>query len=174
MTDPEFWKMYFEVLLEVLTFLVLLTGLIGLVVPIFPGLTVMWIGTLVYAIIQGISGNMTWVGWLLFVLITLLMIGGNVVDNIIITKHMLEKDVPWSSIFISFAAGIVVSLFFTPLAGMVASPVGLFLAEWGRKKDKQVALDNTKAWMTGWGWSFLARFGIGIVMILFWGLWAWL
>ena len=43
------------------------------------------------AIIQAIAGNMTWVGWLLFVVITLLMIGGNIVDNIIIAKHMRDK-----------------------------------------------------------------------------------
>ena len=174
MTDPEFWRLYVETLVEVLTFLVLLTGLIGLVVPIFPGLTVMWIGTLVYAIIQAISGNMTWVGWLLFVLITLLMIGGNIADNIIIAKHVREKNVPWSSIIWAFAAGIIVSLFFTPIAGIVASPLGLFLAEWRRLKDKQTAFGNTKAWMTGWGWSLAARFGIGVIMILFWALWAWL
>jgi hypothetical protein len=101
------------------------------------------------------------------------MIGGNIVDNIIIAKHMRDKDIPWSSILLSFAAGIIVSLFFTPLAGIVASPVGLFLAEWRRVKDKQAALANTQAWMTGWGWSFLARFGIGLVMIVLWGLWAW-
>ena len=174
MTDPEFWKLYFETLLKFLTFLTLLTGLLGLVMPVFPGLTVMWVGTLAYAVIQSVSGKMTWVGWLFFVFITLLMIGGNIVDNIIITKHMRDKDVPWSSILISFAAGLIVSLFLTPVAGIIASPAGLFLAEWQRKKDKQAALTNTKAWMTGWGWSFLARFGIGIVMILFWGLWAWL
>jgi uncharacterized protein YqgC (DUF456 family) len=174
MTDPEFWKMYFETLLKGLTFLTLLTGLLGLVIPIFPGLIIMWIGILVYAIIQSVNGNMTWVGWLIFALITILMIVGNVVDNIIIAKHMRDKDVPWSSIILSFAAGIVVSLFFTPLAGMVASPVGLFLAEWRRVKVRQVAFDNTKAWLTGWGWSFLAVFGIGVIMMLLWLLWAWL
>jgi len=174
MTDPEFWKLYFETLLGVLTFLALLTGLFGLVIPVFPGLTVMWIATLVFAIIKALSEEMTWVTWLIFVVITLLMLGGNVVDNIIITKHMRDKDVPWSSIIISFSAGIVVSLFLTPLAGIIASPVGLFLAEWRRVKDRQAALANTRAWMTGWGWSFLARFGIGIVMILLSGLWTWL
>ena len=109
-----------------------------------------------------------------FTLITLLMIGGNIVDNIIIAKHVRDKNVPWSSILWAFAAGIVVSLFFTPIAGMIASPVGLYLAEWRRLKDKQTALANTKAWMTGWGWSLAARFGIGVIMIVFWGLWAWL
>lgn len=174
MTDPAFWKLFAETFLEVLTFLVLISGLIGLMIPVFPGLTVMWLGTLVYAVIQAIAGNMTWVGWLLFFLITLLMIGGNIVDNIIIAKHMRDKDIPWSSILISFAAGILVSLIFTPLIGMLASPVALYLAEWRRIKDKQTAFANTKAWMTGWGWSFLARFSIGIVMILLWGLWAWI
>jgi uncharacterized protein YqgC (DUF456 family) len=90
---------------------------------------------------------MNWMDWVLFTLITLLMIGGNIVDNIIIAKHVREKNVPWSSIIWAFAAGIIVSLFFTPIVGMIASPVGLFLAEWWRLKEKRIAFDNTKAWM---------------------------
>jgi len=57
---------------------------------------------------------------------------------------------------------------------MLASPLGLFLAEWYRLKDRDIAFANTKAWMTGWGWAFAARFGIGMVMILLWALWVWL
>ena len=172
--DLNFWDVAGRVLLETLTLLALLGGLFGLLIPVFPGLTVMWIGTLVYAVVQGMNGNMTWVDWVLFTLITLLMIGGNIADNIIIAKHVRDKNVPWSSILWAFAAGIVVSLFFTPIVGMVASPVGLYLAEWRRLKEKQSALANTKAWMTGWGWSLAARFGIGVVMLVFWMLWAWL
>ena len=172
--DPAFWEIFGQVVLEILTFAVLIFGLLGLFIPVFPGLTVMWIATLVYAIFQAGLGNMTWVGWLLFVFITLLMIGGNVLDNIIIAKHVRDKNVPWSSIIWAFAAGIVVSLFLTPIAGIIASPLGLYLAEWYRLKEKQPAFDNTKAWMTGWGWSLAARFGIGVVMIAFWGLWAWI
>ncbi len=172
--DLNFWDVAGRVLLETLTLLALLGGLFGLLIPVFPGLTVMWIGTLVYAIVQGMNGNMTWVDWVLFALITVLMIGGNIIDNIIIAKHVRDKNVPWSSILWAFAAGLVVSLFFTPIAGMIASPLGLFLAEWRRLKEKQPAFANTKAWMTGWGWSLAARFGIGVVMFVFWGLWAWL
>ena len=171
MADLEFWL---QVMIETLTLFVLLAGLAGLLIPVFPGLTVMWLGTLVYALVQASGGNMNWVDWVLFTLITLLMIGGNIVDNIIIAKHVRDKNVPWSSILWAFAAGIILSLFFTPIVGMIASPVGLFLAEWRRLKDKQAAFKNTKAWMTGWGWSFAARFGIGVFMIIFWALWAWL
>lgn len=171
--DPTSWDLFGQVLLEVTTFVVLIFGMLGLLMPVFPGLTVMWIATLIYAVIQASLGNMSWVGWVLFVLITLLMIGGNVADNFIITKHMRDKDIPWSSILWSFAAGIIVSLFFTPILGIIASPVALLLAEWKRLNVRDTALANTKAWMTGWGWAIAARMGIGVVMIIFWGLWAW-
>jgi uncharacterized protein len=170
--DPESWELFGQILFEVITFAVLIFGWLGLMIPVFPGLTVMWIATLIYAVIQAGLGNMTWVGWLLFALITLLMIGGNVVDNIIVAKHMRDKDIPWSSILWSFAAGVIVSLFFTPIMGIIASPLALFLAEWRRLKERDVALSNTKAWMTGWGWAIAARMGIGVVMIVFWGIWA--
>jgi uncharacterized protein len=171
MVNLEFWL---QVIIETFTLLALLAGLVGLLIPVFPGLTVMWLGTLFYAIVEAAKKNMNWVDWTLFTLITLLMIGGNIVDNIIIAKHVREKNVPWSSILIAYAAGIIISLVLTPLAGMAASPGGLFLAEWQRLKDRKVAFDNTKAWLTGWGWSFAARFGIGVLMIIFWALWAWL
>lgn len=171
--DPASWEIFGQLIFKAVTLSVLFFGLLGLMIPVFPGLTVMWIATLIYAIIQSGLGNMTWVGWLLFALITLLMIGGNVVDNIIIAKHMRDKDIPWSSILWSFAAGIIVSLFFTPIIGIIASPVALYLAEWRRLKDKVSAMANTKAWMTGWGWAIAARMGIGMVMIMLWGLWAW-
>ncbi|NTU56372.1 MAG: DUF456 domain-containing protein, partial [Anaerolineales bacterium] len=72
------------------------------------------------------------------------------------------------------AAGIVVSIFFTPLVGLVAAPAGLFLAELNRLKNRDEAIKSTKAYMIGWGWAFAARFLIGLTMIGLWMLWAWL
>ena len=169
---PEF-ELFLQAVLETLTLLALIVGLLGLVVPVFPGLVVMWLGTLVYAIIQNAAGNMTGWKWALFGVITLLMITGSIADNLIIARKMRDKYVPWSSILWAFAAGIVASLFFTPIIGLVAAPVGLFLAESSRLKDRDAAVESTKAYMVGWGWAFGARFLIGLVMIGFWMLWAW-
>lgn len=169
--DPTFWV---QVLIESITFAVLVVGLLGLMIPIFPGLIVMWFATLFYAIIEAMLGNMTVWDWLLFVFITILAIIGNVIDNIIIAKKVLDKKVPWSSILWGYAAGIIASIFATPLIGIIASPTGLFLAEYYRLRDRKQAFESTKAWLTGWGFSFAACFGIGVVMILLWGLWAWI
>jgi uncharacterized protein YqgC (DUF456 family) len=171
---PDSLTLFLQVALEILTLFALLVGLFGLVVPVFPGLTIMWFATLVYALIQSAAGNMTGWDWFLFVIVTLLMIGGNIVDNIIIAAKMRDQYIPWSSILIAFAAGILVSIFFTPLVGVVAAPLGLFIAEMIRLKNRDEAIKSTKAYMIGWGWAFGARLIIGIAMIGFWMLWAWI
>ncbi|HLE92358.1 MAG TPA: DUF456 domain-containing protein [Anaerolineales bacterium] len=177
MLPPEFLsnlQTAWIVLVDTFTLFVLLVGLLGLIVPIFPGLVIMWLGTLVYAILQSAADRMTFWDWVLFALITILMIVGNVVDNIIIARKMRDKFIPWSSILFAFAASIVASLFLTPLVGLVAAPLGLFSAEYRRLRNRNAAMESTKAYMIGWGWSFAVRFGIGVVIVSSWMLWAWI
>ena len=169
--DPQF---LFQVALETLTLFAMLLGLVGLIVPVFPGLTVMWLATLVYALIQNAAHKMTGWGWFAFVVITLLMIGGNIVDNLIIARKMRDQYIPWSTIILAFAAGIIASIFFTPLIGLIASPLALFGVEYLRVRDRRAAFEGTKAYMIGWGWAFGARFIIGLTMIGSWMLWAWI
>lgn len=164
----------FQAIFDAITLVVLLVGLVGLVVPVFPGLTIMWLGTLAYAIIQHSDGRMTGWDWLLFAVITLLMIVGNVADNLIIARRMRDKYIPWSSILLAFGAGIVASLFLTPIGGLIAAPLTLLAAEYNRLKDRGKAMDSTRAYMVAWGWAFAIRFIIGLAMIGLWMLWAWL
>ena len=171
MTDLTFWS---QVLLETITLFFMLVGLVGLIVPVFPGLTVMWLATLVYALIQWAGGLMTWVDWLLFALVTLLMVGGNIADNIIIAAKMRGHEIPWKTILLCYLVGIVVSLFFTPLVGLLASPLALVGLEYLRFRDWKQARESARVFLIGWGASFAVRLGIGLLMILFWMLWAWL
>ena len=169
-TDPKFWS---EVFLQTLTLSVLIVGLLGLLIPVFPALVVMWLATLIYALIENAAGRMTWIDWLLFALITLLMLFGSVIDNIIIAQKMRGQSIPWGSIAVAFLAGIIASIFLTPLIGMLASPLGLFGAEYLRLRDRKLAFTSAKTYMIAWGWSFAAVFGVGVLMILLWLLWAW-
>ena len=171
---PEYFQFASQVVLETFTLFILFVGLFGLIIPVFPGLTIMWIATLVYAIFQSVGNKMTGWDWAAFVFITLLTVGGNILDNVIIAAKMRDQFIPWSSILLAFAAGIIVSIFFTPLAGLIAAPLGLFLAELQRLKNRDDALKSTKAYMIGWGWAFGARFIIGVTMIGSWMLWAWI
>jgi uncharacterized protein YqgC (DUF456 family) len=161
-------------LLQSMTLLSMLVALFGMIIPIFPGIMVIWLITLLYAVVAALAGKMDGWDWLLFGLITILMVIGNFIDNIIMARKLRETGTPWSSIAIGFVAGIVSSLFLTPFAALVGTPLALFLAEYYRLRDAREALASTKGWLIGFSWSLAAMFAIGVVMIGLWMLWAWI
>ena len=168
-TDPRFWS---QVVLQTLTLFMLLVAWLGLIVPVFPGLVVMWLITAIYAGLEYVAGRMTALGWILFAAISLLMLVGSFIDNIIIARRMRGRLIPWSSIAMAFAAGIVGSFVLTPLLGIAASLLTLFAVESVRLHDHRQGFASAKVYMIARGWSFLAVFGIGGLMLALWAVWA--
>ena len=165
-TDLEFWL---RVGIETLTLFALIVDTAGLIVPVFPGLLVNWIAILIYGIVSGFGVK----GWIVFVLVTILMIIGNTIDNIMMGKKAHESGASWYSIGIGYAASLIVSFFFTPMIGLVAAPLSVFLVEFIRRRKWREALHVAWSLMVGWGWSIAIRITIGVVMIGLWMLWAW-
>ena len=168
-----------ESILQALTLGIMLVGLLGLVVPVFPGLLIMWLATLFYALLEGAAGRMAWIDWALFALITVLMVVGNIIDNIIIARKMRGREIPWRSIGAAYLGGLVGTMvfapivtIFTPVAGVAASLLSLFGAEWLRLRQPRLAFASARSYMVAWGWSFTAVFGVGVLMIILWLLWA--
>jgi len=167
------WPFLGEFVLEWITLTFMLVGLFGMIIPIFPGILVIWLAALVYAIVEAMAGKMDIWAWLLFALITILMVLGNFVDNIIMARKLRETGTPWSSITIGFVAGVISSLFLTPFAALLITPLALYLAEYHRLRNGREAIKSARGWLIGFGWSFVAMFAIGVVMIALWLLWAW-
>ncbi len=168
-----------ESILQALTLGIMLVGLAGLIVPVFPGLIIMWLATLFYAVLESAAGHMAWYDWFLFAVITVLMIVGQIVDNIIIARRMRGKAIPWFTIALAYLGGLVGTLLFapfatvfTPVIGIMTSLLVLFGAEWLRLHRFGAAFASARSYMIAWGWSYAAVFGVGVVMILVWSLWA--
>jgi uncharacterized protein len=153
-----------------LTQIFMLVGLFGLIIPIFPGLVVMWLAALGY----GVTGGFSTAGIVIFVVITLLMIGGNLVDNLFMGVGARKGGASWLSIGVALVAGVIGTLIFPPFGGIIAAPAAVLLLEFNRVRDWQKAWQALRGLATGWGLSFVVRFGIGVVIMLFWWLWAWL
>jgi hypothetical protein len=160
-TDLEFWL---RVGVETLTLFVLIVGTAGLIIPVFPSLVINWLAILVYGVVSGFEIK----GWIIFVLVTILMIVGNTIDNVMMGKKARESGASWFSIGTGYVTSLVVSLFFTPIAGLVAVPVGVFLVEFIRRRIWREVLNVSWSLMVGWGWSIGIRIAIGVLMI---GLW---
>lgn len=151
-------------ILRVFVALIMFLGLFGLIIPIVPGLTIIWLAALVYGLAAGFNG------WI-FGGMTVLMIVGNIADNFIMGAKAHEKGASWLAILLSLLVGVVGSILLTPIGGLIAALATLFLVEWRRLKDKKIALNSMKNMVIGLGWSVLVRYGIGVVMVGLWVLW---
>ena len=162
-----------ELLLQWLTLTCMLVGLVGLVIPIFPGVEIIWLAALIYGVIEYFAGQVGPWAWLIFGMITILMIMDVFVENLIVTKKLRETGTPWMSIGLSYAVGLISSLFLTPIAALFITPLALYSAEYWRLKDARQAFTSLKGWLVGSGWTLLAEIGLGVAMIGLWLVWAW-
>jgi uncharacterized protein YqgC (DUF456 family) len=148
----------------------MLAGLLGMVIPLFPGITVIWLAALGLGMIRGFST----VGIVLFVLLTLLMIGGNVVDNLLMGAGARKGGAGWVTVIVSLVAGVLFTLIFPPFGGLIAAPLSVFLLEYYRLRDWRLARQATFGLAAGWGASFFARLLIGCFMLILALVWVWL
>jgi uncharacterized protein YqgC (DUF456 family) len=155
---------------NILTFLTMLFGLFGLIIPIFPGNLVMWVAALVYGLIFGFGK----LGGILFGVISLLMVAAVLTDNVLMGAKVRKNGAAWLSIILALIAGVVGTFIFPPIGGIIAAPLVLYLMEFQRLKDSSEAMKVVKALLIGWGLAFLVRFGLGLLMFGLWGIWAYL
>jgi uncharacterized protein YqgC (DUF456 family) len=162
-----------QVGLPIITLTLMLFGLFSLIfVPILPSLVVMWAGPLLFGLLDGFH---TTASVVLFAIITLLMVAGSLVDNLLMGAGARRSGASWTAITIALVAGMVGSLFLPLFGGILLSLVALFALEYYRQRNWRAALDSTKSMALGCGWAVVARFALGLVMIglyLGWLFWA--
>ena len=146
----------------------MLVGLFGLIVPVFPGIVVIWLAALVYGVLSG--GFVGW-GIFLFILITLFMIAGTLVDNVLVSAGAVQGGASMRSMWVGIAAGIIFTVILPPLGGIIAAPLTVLLLEYRRHHEWGKAVQALRGMAVGWGMAFVVRFGMGIVMIGLWILW---
>ena len=164
-----FWEsIRWDLIGESLTLVLMLGGL--LVLPVLPGLVIIWVAALGYGLALGVSTF----GWVVLAILTVLMLGGSIIDNILMGTQAHKEGAPWWAILLVTLAAIV-GTFVIPIpiiGGILAALATLFAIEWIRRKDWKKALFSLKGMMIGWGWAFAIRFIIGLVMIGLWLIWA--
>lgn len=168
-------SLWAEIPLLFITILGILIGFFGLFLVFFPGLTVIWASVLLWAVSTQFNYKVgPWTFALTiatFAVITVLMLFGNVVDNLFMAGGARSKGASWWAILISFVVMIVGSFVLSPIGGLAAALAALFIFELLRIKDYRSALKSTSSMAMGCGWAVFARVLIAMTMILLFVMW---
>lgn len=148
-------------------------GFFGLFLVFFPGLTVSWVGHLIWVIYVGFNRghSSTQFGLTIafFVVNTLLMLVGSITDNLLGAKKTRDAGVPWWEILVSLLGMLIGGIFLTPIGGIALALGLLYILEYRRlDQDREKAWHATKALAFGYGLAAVIRLIMGFVMVCLW------
>ena len=168
-------SLWAEIPLLFVVILGMLIGLFSLFLVFFPGLTVIWASILLWGISTSFNydiGPWTFVLTIAtFVVITMLMLFGNIIDNIFMAGGARTKGASWWSIALSWVAMIIGGILLSPIGGLGLALLALFIGEIFRIKDYRRAFRSTSSMAVGCGWAVAVRVLIALVMIALFAMW---
>lgn len=146
---------------------VMAVGAVGTVVPLLPGLALVWLAGLVYGIDQGFGAA----GVAAFTAMTLLAVVATVAGYVVPQRRASGAGATRSSILLG-VVGAVVGFFVVPIVGMpLGGVLGIYAGEHMRTRDPAVAWQATRATIVGFGVATLVQFLAALAMIAVWVAW---
>lgn len=128
-------------------------GVVGVVVPVLPGLLLVWAAVLVWALATGGGGP-----WAVFAAVTALAAAGEVIKYVLPGRRMRAAGIPGRTLVAGAALGVV-GFFVVPVVGAIPGFVGgVYLAERARLGAHGDAWPSTKAALRGALLSVLIEF----------------
>lgn len=119
--------------------ILIIVGIVGIVVPVIPGLLLAVLGVLLWAYETGGT-----TAWTFFGVCVAIYLAGVVTQFLVPGKRLREQGVRTTTLLLAVVLGIV-GMFVIPVIGFIVGFVlGIFLVEQGRSRDRTQAWTRTK------------------------------
>lgn len=145
--------------------LVIAVGVLGTVVPILPGLALIWAAALVYGLAEGFG----LAGWLAMTVITVLAVGGMAAGFVMPQRAALAGGIGVRGQLIAVGLAVV-GFFVIPVVGIgIGFVTGVYLV--ARRRHPERAWEVTKSTVRAMVLAAGVQFAAGILMALVWLAW---
>ncbi len=143
--------------------IVLVVGLVGVVLPVLPGVLLCWAAIAVWA-----GFTATPAAWVVLAVATVLAVLGQVLKYLVPGARMRTAGVPYGTLALGGLLGIV-GFFVIPVVGLVIGFVaGIYIAELGRLHGHGQAWPSTVEAVKAVGLAILIELAAGLFMTGAW------
>ncbi len=118
----------------------ILAGLVGIVVPVIPGLLLVVGAVLIWAFDTGTS-----LGWTVFGLSAVLYLAGVALQYLVPGRRLKEAGVRTRTLLFAVALGVVGFFVIPVVGGPLGFVLGIYLVELNRSHDRVVAWASTRS-----------------------------
>ena len=148
---------------DVIVGLAIAVGLVGIVVPVLPGLLLVWAAVAVWS-----TERQDTTGWIALAVVTALALAGTALKYLLPGRRMRGAGVPTATMLAGGALGLV-GFFVIPVVGLFLGFVlGVYLAERSRLRQHDAAWASTVVALRAAGWSMLIELLTGLLMAGTW------
>ncbi len=148
---------------EVLVGLGIAVGIVGIVVPVLPGLLLTWVAVLVWA-----TEVQTTTAWAVLAVSTGLIGASQVVKYLVPGRRMRAAGVPNRTLWLAAALGVV-GFFVVPVVGLpLGFVLGVYLAERARVRTHAAAWTSTVLALKAVGVSVAIELAAGLLVAATW------
>lgn len=141
----------------------IVVGIVGVVVPVLPGLVLVLAGIAVWAVPRGDA-----LGWTVLGIAAAVVVLGSIAKYLLPGRRLRDSGVPGRTLAAGAVLGVV-GFFVVPVVGLLLGFVlGVYLAELARLRDNALAWPSTRAALAAVGWSILIEFGTALLATGVW------
>jgi uncharacterized protein len=154
---------------QLLVGVVMVAGIVGILLPVLPGLLMIWAAGLWWAIADGGGAAR----WTVLGVLTVLLVAGTVTKYVLPARSAAARGAPISTLVVGAICGIV-GFFVIPVIGLpVGGVLGIYGAEYVRLRDPGAAWTSTRAALVAIGIGLLIELTAGVLMFGVWLIGVW-
>ena len=154
-----------SVLGTVIVGIVILIGVIGAVVQVWPSAPLVGGAILVWSWMTG-----TRAAWIIFAVVALVLILGTVLKYVIPARGMNKAGIPQSTLVWGGVGGVVGWFLGLPLGLVLGMIAAIFLVEYLRSKDTATAWKATVQALKAYGWTIAIELVAALASATLWGI----
>jgi len=145
----------------VVALVLMFIGLLGVILPLVPGIVLVYLAALLYAVIEGFAK----IGPITLAVLTILAVVGVTAD---LWVSSLRARVGGASVWAllgGLVLGLVGLIFFSLPGAILGSVLGVIAVEMGRVRDWRKVLKSGGGWLIGWLLSAVVQLSLALIMI---------
>ncbi|WP_211361821.1 DUF456 domain-containing protein [Pseudonocardia cypriaca] len=147
----------------VLAAVLVVVGIVGIALPILPGLVLVVAGVGVWAV-----GRADFVAWTVLGIVVAIVLVGSVVKYLVPGRRLRDSGVPGRTIAAGAVLGVV-GFFVIPVVGLfIGFVLGIYLAELARLGGHEAAWPSTRRALAAVGWSIVIEMATGLLAAAVW------
>ncbi|AXH95573.1 DUF456 domain-containing protein [Ornithinimicrobium avium] len=149
--------------MEVVVALLMVVGIVGIVVPVLPGLLLVVAGVVLWALDERST-----TGWVVLAVALAIYAAGLVLQWLVPGRRMRRAGVATSTLLVGVVTAVIMA-FVIPVVGLfVGFPLGIFLVSLARTRDHREALRATGHALRAVGTNILIELTTAFLIVAVW------